>query len=109
MMGQFYRFFRETINMRKEGEIIGRNMPKKPVWKNQQTVIGIVNRLKQEGQNQGGHYQVGKQATFNFDRLTKPKDFAKKPSMFVPVDLRGTNFQTGTNFNKNLNFNKYRD
>ena len=95
--------------MRKEGEIIGRNMPKKPVWKNQQTVIGIVNRLKQEGQNQGGHYQVGKQATFNFDRLTKPKDFAKKPSMFVPVDLRGTNFQTGTNFNKNLNFNKYRD
>ena len=32
--------------MRKEGEIIGRNLPKKPVWQNLQTVVGLVNKLK---------------------------------------------------------------
>jgi len=32
--------------MRKEGEIIGRALPKKPVWQNLQTVVGLVNKLK---------------------------------------------------------------
>ena len=52
---------RETINMRKEGEIIGRNLPKKPVWRNLQTVVGLVNKLKKEGQNQPFHYCVGQE------------------------------------------------
>jgi hypothetical protein len=55
---------RTIIDMRNNHEIIGRACPKKPVWRNSQTVIGLVNKLKQEGENQDGHYAVGVQRKY---------------------------------------------
>ena len=56
--------FRTIIDMRNNYEIIGRACPKKPVWRNSQTVIGLVNKLKKEGENQEGHYAVGVQRKY---------------------------------------------
>ena len=46
--------------MRQDGESIGRSLPKKPVWKNLQTVVGLVNKLKNEGCETPGKLYIGK-------------------------------------------------